>query len=106
MRGNAGSHDLAFSVQTLAALTKLTREGGGSLYLVLFSPCYIVFCFSNFLLFEKCPGMKLKLSRYDKVRMLGLKPLPVDTVKVVDPQVRISFFFLKIVHMEFMILKG
>ena len=50
--------------------------------------------------------MKLKLPRYDKVRMLGLKPLPVDTVKVVDPQVRISFFFLKIIHMEFMILKG
>ncbi|KAH1161715.1 hypothetical protein GYH30_000556 [Glycine max] len=61
LRGNAGSHDLAFSVQTLAALTKLTRE-----------------------------GMKLKLSRYDKVRMLGLKPLPVDTVKVVDPQAEIA----------------
>ncbi|KAL5152597.1 D-glycerate 3-kinase, chloroplastic [Glycine soja] len=104
LRGNAGSHDLAFSVETLTALTKLTRE-----------------------------GMKLKLPRYDKsafngrgdradpstwsevegpltVReyssvtlkqlitdnfllvvlfegwMLGFKPLPVDAVKVVDPQ--------------------
>ncbi|KAL5152595.1 D-glycerate 3-kinase, chloroplastic [Glycine soja] len=37
LRGNAGSHDLAFSVETLTALTKLTRE-----------------------------GMKLKLPRYDK----------------------------------------
>ncbi|KAL2590997.1 hypothetical protein AAZV13_13G319200 [Glycine max] len=46
LRGNAGSHDLAFSVETLTALTKLTREGW----------------------------------------MLGFKPLPVDAVKVVDPQ--------------------
>ncbi|KAG4961585.1 hypothetical protein JHK87_038218 [Glycine soja] len=85
LRGNAGSHDLAFSVETLTALTKLTRE-----------------------------GMKLKLPRYDKSAfngrgdradpstwsevegpltvvlfegwMLGFKPLPVDAVKVVDPQ--------------------
>ena len=77
-----------------------------SVFSFVFSLLYYFFGFCNFLLFEKCPGMKLKLPRYDKVRMLGLKPLPVDVVKVVDPQVRISFFFLKIIHMEFMILKG
>ena len=38
--------------------------------------------------------------------MLGFKPLPVEAVKVVDPQVRIGFFFLKITHMEFMKLNG
>ncbi|KAG4978979.1 hypothetical protein JHK84_038672 [Glycine max] len=42
LRGNAGSHDLAFSVETLTALTKLTRE-----------------------------GMKLKLPRYDKSAFNG-----------------------------------
>ncbi|KAG5001440.1 hypothetical protein JHK87_022512 [Glycine soja] len=35
---------------------------------------------------DEIRSMKLKLPRYDKVRMLGLKPLPVDVVKVVDPQ--------------------
>lgn len=84
-RGNAGSHDLAFSIETLTALTKMTRE-----------------------------GTKMKLPRYDKSAfngrgdradpstwpevegpltvvlfegwMLGFKPLPVEAVKVVDPQ--------------------
>ncbi|KAG4906851.1 hypothetical protein JHK84_055372 [Glycine max] len=41
---------------------------------------------SYFALITSSRGMKLKLPRYDKVRMLGLKPLPVDAVKVVDPQ--------------------
>ncbi|TKY48126.1 D-glycerate 3-kinase [Spatholobus suberectus] len=85
LRGNAGSHDLALSVETLTAITKMTRE-----------------------------GMKMKLPRYDKSAfngrgdradpstwpevegplevvlfegwMLGFRPLPVDAVKVVDPQ--------------------
>ncbi|KAK7325196.1 hypothetical protein VNO77_29354 [Canavalia gladiata] len=85
LRGNAGSHDLAFSVETLTALTNMTRE-----------------------------GMKMKLPRYDKSAfsgrgdrgdpstwpevegpltvvlfegwMLGFKPLPVEAVKAVDPQ--------------------
>ncbi|XP_050230668.1 D-glycerate 3-kinase, chloroplastic [Mercurialis annua] len=84
-RGNAGSHDLPFSVETLTALSKLTKE-----------------------------GMKMKLPRYDKSAysgrgdradpskwpevegpvtvilfegwMLGFKPVPVDVVKAVDPQ--------------------
>ncbi|KAJ0256706.1 D-glycerate 3-kinase [Hirschfeldia incana] len=84
-RGNAGSHDLPFSVETLEALTKLTKE-----------------------------GMKMKVPRYDKSAysgrgdrgdaetwpevegplkvilfegwMLGFKPLPAEVVKAVDPQ--------------------
>ncbi|GAV60969.1 hypothetical protein CFOL_v3_04497, partial [Cephalotus follicularis] len=84
-RGNAGSHDLAFSVETLTSLVKLTKD-----------------------------GMKMKLPRYDKSAyngrgdradpstwpeidgpltvilfegwMLGFKPLPVEVVKAVDPQ--------------------
>ncbi|XP_022842780.1 D-glycerate 3-kinase, chloroplastic-like [Olea europaea var. sylvestris] len=84
-RGNAGSHDLALSIETLTALGKLTKE-----------------------------GMKIKLPRYDKSAyngrgdradpstwpevegplkvvlyegwMLGFKPLPNEAVKAVDPQ--------------------
>lgn len=84
-RGNAGSHDLPFSVETLTALSKLTKE-----------------------------GVKVKLPRYDKSAysgrgdradpsewpevegplpvilfegwMLGFKPLPPEVVKAVDPQ--------------------
>ncbi|XVE88973.1 hypothetical protein DITRI_Ditri19aG0112600 [Diplodiscus trichospermus] len=88
LRGNAGSHDLPFSVETLTALSKLTKE-----------------------------GMKMKLPRYDKSAysgrgdradpstwpevqgpltvvlyegwMLGFKPLPTEVVKAVDPQLEI-----------------
>ncbi|CDO98083.1 unnamed protein product [Coffea canephora] len=84
-RGNAGSHDLSLSVETLTALSKLTKE-----------------------------GLKMKLPRYDKSAhngrgdradpstwpevegpltavlfegwMLGFKPVPAETVKAVDPQ--------------------
>ncbi|MFS7950532.1 putative glycerate 3-kinase [Helianthus anomalus] len=87
-RGNAGSHDLSLSVETLTALGKLTKE-----------------------------GMKMKLPRYDKSAyngrgdradpstwpevegpltvvlfegwMLGFKPVPADVVKAIDPQLEI-----------------
>ncbi|KAL7140035.1 hypothetical protein ABFS83_09G093900 [Erythranthe nasuta] len=87
-RGNAGSHDLSLSVETLTELNKLTKE-----------------------------GMKMKLPRYDKSAyngrgdradpskwpdvegplvavlfegwMLGFKPVPVEVVKAVDPQLEI-----------------
>lgn len=87
-RGNAGSHDLPLSVETLMAVSNLTKE-----------------------------GMKMKLPRYDKSAyngrgdradpstwpevegplsvvlfegwMLGFKPLPAQVVKAVDPQVNI-----------------
>ncbi|CAI9114072.1 OLC1v1014691C1 [Oldenlandia corymbosa var. corymbosa] len=87
-RGNAGSHDLSLSVETLTALSNLTKE-----------------------------GIKMKLPRYDKSAyngrgdradpstwpevegpltailfegwMLGFKPVPPETVKAVDPQLEI-----------------
>ncbi|KAK9098878.1 hypothetical protein Syun_025923 [Stephania yunnanensis] len=87
-RGNAGSHDLPLSVETLTALTKLTKE-----------------------------GMKMKLPRYNKSAyggrgdtadfstwpeiegplsvvlfegwMLGFKPVPMEVVKAIDPQLEI-----------------
>nr|GEU34169.1 D-glycerate 3-kinase, chloroplastic [Tanacetum cinerariifolium] len=87
-RGNAGSHDLSLSVETLTSLEKLTKE-----------------------------GMKMKLPRYDKSAyngrgdradpstwpevegpltvvlfegwMLGFKPAPAEAVKAVDPQLEI-----------------
>ncbi|KAF8393310.1 hypothetical protein HHK36_021551 [Tetracentron sinense] len=88
VRGNAGSHDLSFSIETLTALRKLTKE-----------------------------GMKMKLPRYDKSAyggrgdraepskwpevegpltvvlfegwMLGFKPLPTEVVKTIDPQLEV-----------------
>ncbi|XP_038974976.1 LOW QUALITY PROTEIN: D-glycerate 3-kinase, chloroplastic-like [Phoenix dactylifera] len=87
-RGNAGSHDLQFSIDTLTSLSKLTKK-----------------------------GMKMKLPRYDKSAnggrgdradpstwpevegpmevvllegwMLGFKPLPNEVVKAVDPQLEV-----------------
>lgn len=87
-RGNAGSHDLSLSVETLTAMSKLTKE-----------------------------GMKMKIPRYDKSAyngrgdrgdpstwpeiegpltailfegwMLGFKPVPDEVVKGVDPQLEI-----------------
>ncbi|KAI3455382.1 hypothetical protein Pfo_012045 [Paulownia fortunei] len=87
-RGNAGSHDLSLSIETLTAINKLTKE-----------------------------GTKMKLPRYDKSAykgrgdradpstwpevegpltavlfegwMLGFKPVPVEVVKAVDPQLEI-----------------
>ncbi|XP_021906627.1 D-glycerate 3-kinase, chloroplastic [Carica papaya] len=84
-RGNAGSHDLLFSVETMTSLLNMTKE-----------------------------GTKMRLPRYDKSAyngrgdradpstwpevegplmailfegwMLGFKPLPVEVVKSVDPQ--------------------
>ncbi|CAN1234917.1 D-glycerate 3-kinase, chloroplastic [Linum perenne] len=88
LRGNAGSHDLPFSVETLTSLCKMTKE-----------------------------GMKMKLPRYNKSAyngkgdradpsawpevegplnvvlfegwMLGFKPRPVEDVQAVDPQLEI-----------------
>ncbi|XP_074564738.1 D-glycerate 3-kinase, chloroplastic [Curcuma longa] len=87
-RGNAGSHDLQFSIDTLTSLKKLTNNGA-----------------------------KMKLPRYDKSAyggrgdradpstwpevegplevilfegwMLGFKPLPNDVVNAVDPQLQV-----------------
>ncbi|XP_077211925.1 D-glycerate 3-kinase, chloroplastic-like [Tasmannia lanceolata] len=94
LRGNAGSHDLQFSIDTLTGLLKLTKE-----------------------------GMKMKVPRYDKSAyggkgdradpstwpevegpltvllfegwMLGFKPLPDEVVKEVDPQLEVVNRHLK-----------
>ncbi|KAI5414033.1 hypothetical protein KIW84_058247 [Lathyrus oleraceus] len=83
-RGNAGSHDLPISVETLSALTKMSKEvsryqdesafgGRGdradpSTWPEVEGPLEVV-------LFEGW--------------MLGFKPVPVDAVKSVDPQLEI-----------------
>uniref|UniRef100_A0A7N0TRU5 D-glycerate 3-kinase, chloroplastic n=1 Tax=Kalanchoe fedtschenkoi TaxID=63787 RepID=A0A7N0TRU5_KALFE len=94
LRGNAGSHDLSLSIETLTALTKMSKE-----------------------------GMKMKLPRYNKSAysgkgdradpstwpeaegpltavlfegwMLGFKPLPVETMKAVDPQLEVVNKYLE-----------
>ncbi|KAL5698508.1 glycerate 3-kinase [Ranunculus cassubicifolius] len=88
LRGNAGSHDLPLSVETLTALSKMTKK-----------------------------GMKIKLPRYNKSAyggkgdradpsewtevegpldvvlfegwMLGFRPMPTEVVKGVDPQLEV-----------------
>ncbi|OVA06400.1 hypothetical protein BVC80_8083g1 [Macleaya cordata] len=94
LRGNAGSHDLPFSVETLTALTQMTKE-----------------------------GMKMKLPRYNKSAyggrgdradpstwpevegplsvvlfegwMLGFKPVPTEVVRAVDPQLEVVNKYLE-----------
>ncbi|XXG56040.1 hypothetical protein AAC387_Pa03g3562 [Persea americana] len=94
LRGNAGTHDLPFSVDTLTGLRKLTKE-----------------------------GMKMKLPRYDKSAfdgkgdradpstwpevegplevilfegwMLGFRPLPTEVAKEIDPQLEIVNKYLE-----------
>lgn len=84
-RGNAGSHDLAISVETLTALTKMTREG-----LKMKLPRYDKSAFSG-------RGDRADPSTWPEIEgpltvvlfegwMLGFKPLPVEAVKGVDPQ--------------------
>ncbi|KAF5739127.1 D-glycerate 3-kinase chloroplastic-like [Tripterygium wilfordii] len=96
-RGNAGTHDLPFSIETLTSLTKLNKE-----------------------------GTKMKLPRYDKSAyggrgdrtdpsewpeiegpltvvlfegwMLGFKPLPTEVVKAVDPQLEMVNKYLEAYH--------
>ncbi|XP_047157866.1 D-glycerate 3-kinase, chloroplastic [Vigna umbellata] len=87
-RGNAGSHDLALSVETLTALTKMTREG-----VKMKLPRYDKSAFSG-------RGDRADPSTWPEVEgplkvvlfegwMLGFKPLPVEAVKDVDPQLEI-----------------
>ncbi|MED6183098.1 hypothetical protein PIB30_034938 [Stylosanthes scabra] len=84
-RGNAGSHDLPLSVETLTALSKLTREG-----MKIKPPRYDKSAFSG-------RGDRADPSTWPEVEgpltvvlfegwMLGFKPLPKEIVKAVDPQ--------------------
>ncbi|XP_017979492.1 PREDICTED: D-glycerate 3-kinase, chloroplastic [Theobroma cacao] len=85
LRGNAGSHDLPFSVETLTALSNLTKEG-----MRMNLPRYDKSAYSG-------RGDRADPSVWPEVEgpltvvlfegwMLGFKPLPTDNVKDVDPQ--------------------
>ncbi|CAL9241354.1 unnamed protein product [Arabidopsis halleri] len=87
-RGNSGSHDLQLSVETLEALTKLTKEG-----IKMKVPRYDKSAYSG-------RGDRADSSTWPEVEgpltvilfegwMLGFKPLPTDVVKAVDPQLEI-----------------
>ncbi|ANM57790.1 P-loop containing nucleoside triphosphate hydrolases superfamily protein [Arabidopsis thaliana] len=87
-RGNAGSHDLKLSVETLEALSKLTKEG-----LKMKVPRYNKSAYSG-------RGDRADSSTWPEVEgplsvilfegwMLGFKPLPADVVKAVDPQLEV-----------------
>ncbi|XWS11873.1 hypothetical protein CRYUN_Cryun37aG0038400 [Craigia yunnanensis] len=88
LRGNAGSHDLPFSVETLTALSKLTKEG-----MKMKVPRYDKSAYSG-------RGDRANPSTWQEVEgpltvilyegwMLGFKPLPTEVVKAVDPQLEI-----------------
>ncbi|KAL0562049.1 hypothetical protein IC582_002498 [Cucumis melo] len=87
LRGNAGSHDLELSVETLTALSKLTKEDKG---LKMKLPRYDKSAFSG-------RGDRADPSTWPEVEgpltvvlfegwMLGFKPLPTEAVTAVDPQ--------------------
>ncbi|KAG6593403.1 D-glycerate 3-kinase, chloroplastic, partial [Cucurbita argyrosperma subsp. sororia] len=87
-RGNAGSHDLELSVETLTALSKLTKEG-----LKMKVPRYDKSAYSG-------RGDRADPSTWPEVEgpltvvlfegwMLGFKPLPTEAVTAVDPQLEI-----------------
>lgn len=85
LRGNAGSHDLPLSVETLTALGKLTKEG-----MKMNLPRYDKSAYSG-------RGDRADPSTWPEVEgpltvvlfegwMLGFRPLPIEDVKAVDPQ--------------------
>ncbi|XP_068652633.1 D-glycerate 3-kinase, chloroplastic-like [Aristolochia californica] len=87
-RGNAGTHDLPFSVETLTALTKLTKEG-----MKVKVPRYNKSAYGG-------RGDRADPSTWPEVKgpltvilfegwMLGFKPLPNEVVKAVDPQLEV-----------------
>ncbi|XP_068647359.1 D-glycerate 3-kinase, chloroplastic-like [Aristolochia californica] len=87
-RGNAGTHDLPFSIETLTALTKLTKEG-----MKMKIPRYNKSAYGG-------RGDRASSSTWPKVKgplnvilfegwMLGFKPLPNEVVKTVDPQLEV-----------------
>uniref|UniRef100_A0A1J3HEE3 D-glycerate 3-kinase, chloroplastic n=1 Tax=Noccaea caerulescens TaxID=107243 RepID=A0A1J3HEE3_NOCCA len=88
LRGNAGSHDLPFSVETLESLTKLTKDG-----MKMKVPRYNKSAYSG-------RGDRADATTWPEVEgplevilfegwMLGFKPLPAEAVKAVDPQLEI-----------------
>ncbi|CAA0837226.1 D-glycerate 3-kinase- chloroplastic [Striga hermonthica] len=88
LRGNAGSHDIGLSIETLTALSKLTKEGTK-----MKLPRYNKSAYNG-------RGDRADPSKWPEVEgpltavlfegwMLGFKPVPVDVVKAVDPQLEI-----------------
>ncbi|KAG2325961.1 hypothetical protein Bca4012_040556 [Brassica carinata] len=84
-RGNAGSHDLPFSVNTIEALTQLTKDG-----MTMKVPRYDKSAYSG-------RGDRADATTWPEVEgplkvilfegwMLGFKPLTTEVVKSVDPQ--------------------
>ncbi|WOL10797.1 D-glycerate 3-kinase, chloroplastic isoform X1 [Canna indica] len=87
-RGNAGSHDLQFSIDTLESLSKLTKKG-----MTMKLPRYDKSAYGG-------KGDRADPSTWPEVEgpvevilfegwMLGFKPLPKEDVKVVDPQLEV-----------------
>lgn len=87
-RGNAGSHDLQLSVETLTALGSLTKEGEK-----IKIPRYNKHAFNG-------RGDRADPATWPEMEgpltvvlfegwMLGFKPVPVEVVKSVDPQLEI-----------------
>ncbi|XP_073303369.1 D-glycerate 3-kinase, chloroplastic-like [Primulina huaijiensis] len=85
LRGNAGSHDLSLSVETLKAIGSLTKEGKK-----IKLPRYNKSAYNG-------RGDRADPSTWPEVEgpltvvlfegwMLGFKPLPAEIVKAVDPQ--------------------
>ncbi|WVZ69261.1 hypothetical protein U9M48_018074 [Paspalum notatum var. saurae] len=97
LRGNAGSHDLQLSVETLESMIKLTKEG-----MKMKVPRYNKSAFGG-------RGDRADPSVWPEVEgplevilfegwMLGFKPLPNEDVKAVDPQASFMFDFLEVVN--------
>ncbi|XP_073007221.1 D-glycerate 3-kinase, chloroplastic [Typha latifolia] len=88
LRGNAGSHDLQFSIDTLTSLSKLTKKG-----MTMKLPRYDKSAFGG-------KGDRADPSTWPEVEgpvevvlfegwMLGFKHLPNEVVKAVDPQLEV-----------------
>ncbi|XP_058074666.1 D-glycerate 3-kinase, chloroplastic isoform X2 [Magnolia sinica] len=88
LRGNAGSHDLQFSIDTLTGLKKLTKEG-----MTMKVPRYDKSAYGG-------KGDRADPSTWPEVEgplevilfegwMLGFKPIPNEVVKAVDPQLEL-----------------
>ncbi|KAJ0075022.1 hypothetical protein Patl1_34390 [Pistacia atlantica] len=67
-RGNAGSHDLQLSIETLTAVSKLNKQGEMSCSVSCFCTLILIYFFDWF--YWRHSGTKMKLPRYDKLLMI------------------------------------
>ncbi|KAJ6700852.1 hypothetical protein OIU74_012243 [Salix koriyanagi] len=89
-RGNAGSHDLPFSMKTLSAL-KQTEERSFESKLI---PA------NGFIAFWCGGGTEPKVVVLFEGWMLGFKPLPMEVVQAVDPHVNFIYKYLRILFIR------